>query len=271
MTTEPPEYPGNREPYRPYHDPPITPGSPLPGPAYASYNQPGYDDPVPGPAPYVPAPHAQPYTQLLSPQAVPSAGVNGFAVASFILSFCVGGLLLLSIIFGLVGLRQIERNGQSGRGYAIAGLLISVLWILAIAGAVFYTEYQEAKRDLTGNVTAEGNVAITDLKAGDCIKSLQLPDVLFTVTAVPCNQAHEGEVAGEFIIGGTIYPGEEGVTAQAAEKCEPIVREYTSPATLAKVSDIYFLGPRETDWNKGRKTVTCVAMTAATQIGSVKG
>jgi hypothetical protein len=266
VTTPHPERQENREAY----------GPPLADPAYTAYHQPGYDDPVPPPQPYAPQPYGQAYSQPygvpLSPLAAPPAGVNGFAVASFVLSFCVGGFLLLSIIFGLVALRQIDRNGQSGKGFAITGLMISLLWILGIAGAYFYSNYQDAKQQITGTITAEQTVPVSELKTGDCVKSMpQAGGVLFTVVVLPCALAHQGEVAGEFTISGTRYPGEAGVEAQALEQCEPIVRQYTSPATIKIVTDIYYVGPRSADWDKGRRTVTCIAMTAASQTGSVKG
>jgi hypothetical protein len=151
--------------------------------------------------------------------------------------------------------------------------MISLLWILGIAGLYFYDTYQDSKQNLAdiSTITAEQTVPITSLKTGDCIKTMPQEGVLFSVVVVPCALAHEGEVAGEFTLSGARYPDEAGVETQAVEKCEPIVREYTSTATLGLVSDVYFIGPRSADWDRGRKTVTCVAMTAASQIGSVKG
>ena len=59
---------------------------------------------------------------------------NGFAIASLVCSL-VGILLLvigplLGIIFGAIGLQQIPRLGQRGRGLAIAGLSIGIVVLL---------------------------------------------------------------------------------------------------------------------------------------------
>ncbi len=54
---------------------------------------------------------------------------NTLALLSFI--FCLlGGLL--GIVFGHIALSQIKRTGESGRGLAIAGLVLGYGWIAAI-------------------------------------------------------------------------------------------------------------------------------------------
>ena len=61
-------------------------------------------------------------------------GVNGFAVAGVILAM-LGGVL--GVVFCFVALSQISGTRQSGRGMAIAGLVISGVWILVFAlGAI---------------------------------------------------------------------------------------------------------------------------------------
>lgn len=290
MTTPPPEYQGNRDPYQPYQDPPITQSQPpTPGPGYTSYNQPGYDQPVPPPyggqQPYGQQPYGQqPYGQQPYGQQpygqygqqpygqpygqVAKAGTNGFAIAAFVLSFCGG---LLSVIFAIVALVQIKKTGQGGKGLAIAALSITGLWVAVLAVAVVLAALDEPKRDANGNVTTDGNVSVTSVKTGDCIKTLKETGALFSLPVVPCSQAHEGEVAGEFTLAGTTYPGEAAIDSQALDKCGAILEQYTSPATIAQVEDLYYLYPRSTDWNKGSKTVTCIALTSATHTGSVKG
>lgn len=62
---------------------------------------------------------------------VQQAGTNGMAVASLVLGLL--GISLLALIFGFVALGQIERNpGQQGRGMAIAGIVLSVLWLFVM-------------------------------------------------------------------------------------------------------------------------------------------
>jgi hypothetical protein len=60
-----------------------------------------------------------------------NAGLNGFAVASFVLGllwlFWVGSIL--AIIFGHIGKAQIRREGGWGAGLAVAGLALGYLGV----------------------------------------------------------------------------------------------------------------------------------------------
>ncbi|MFC8733471.1 DUF4190 domain-containing protein [Luteimicrobium sp. NPDC057192] len=110
-----------------YQAPPSPPGtSPQPG----QYPPPGAHPP-PGPygwAPQQPSGYG-PYAPYPYPVAAP---FNGLAIASFVLSlvWLYGVGTILAVVFGLVALRQIKRTGQRGRGFAIAGLVISVATVL---------------------------------------------------------------------------------------------------------------------------------------------
>jgi Domain of unknown function (DUF4190) len=65
---------------------------------------------------------------------------NGFAIASLVCSL-VGIFLVfvgpaLGVVFGIVGLKQTSRLGESGRGLAIAGVVIGALMMLLDVVAV---------------------------------------------------------------------------------------------------------------------------------------
>ncbi|WP_051469163.1 DUF4190 domain-containing protein [Actinomadura oligospora] len=65
-----------------------------------------------------------------------SGGVSAFAVASLIFSilWLCGVGSVLAIAFGLLALPRIRRKAQSGRGLALAGLVLGVLGLLAAVG-----------------------------------------------------------------------------------------------------------------------------------------
>jgi Domain of unknown function (DUF4190) len=109
------QYPGQVYPSQPpYQNQPFQsqsfPNQPYPNPNQAYPNQ-----PYP-PYPYPPYPGYRP-------------GTNGFAIAALVCSFfsIVGGIL--GIVFGSVALGQIRERGQSGRGMAIAGIVIGSCWV----------------------------------------------------------------------------------------------------------------------------------------------
>lgn len=57
------------------------------------------------------------------------ASYNSFAIAGFILALF--GFNLLAFIFSLIGLSQINSNNEQGKGFAIAGLIISCIYVIA--------------------------------------------------------------------------------------------------------------------------------------------
>jgi hypothetical protein len=102
------------------------------------------------PGPFGPAPQ-QPYGYHPYPYPA-AASFNGLAIASFVLSlvWLYGVGTLLALIFGLVALRQVKRTGQRGRGFAIAGLVISVATLLI---AVFVFTVLLAAHGLSGGAS----------------------------------------------------------------------------------------------------------------------
>jgi hypothetical protein len=118
--------------------PPPPPGPAAPGPGwwqasdgnwYPPDQQPGWGAPQ-----YVAAPE---YGYGYAAQPV-SGGTNGFAIASMVLGILwiwwIGSIL--AVIFGHVALGQIARQNQSGRGMAIAGLVLGYIGLLLLAAGV---------------------------------------------------------------------------------------------------------------------------------------
>jgi len=74
-----------------------------------------------------PYPPVAPYQQY--PPYAPARATNGFAIASMVLGilwlYWVGSILAL--VFGYVAKRQIRERGESGDGFATAGIVLG--WI----------------------------------------------------------------------------------------------------------------------------------------------
>lgn len=68
--------------------------------------------------------YSQPYAQQYGscPQR-PISSTNGFAIAGFVCSFFTS---IIGLIFSIIGLNQIKRQGGKGKGLATAGIIISV-------------------------------------------------------------------------------------------------------------------------------------------------
>lgn len=142
-------------PYDPTAYPPPPAGYPPPPPYGAApgytpeYGLPGYGVPGYGPAGYAPPGYPAPgYPAQGYPPygayGAPAPRTNNFAIAALVtsvISLCGLGSIA-GIVFGVVALNQIKVSGESGRGMAIAGivvgavtLLLSMVFLIAVMAA----------------------------------------------------------------------------------------------------------------------------------------
>jgi len=89
-------------------------------------------------------------SQSVPPSYAPAAAVdqrpfNVLSIVAFVLS--IVGVSLIGVILGHIGLSQIKRTGERGRGFAIAaliigyigiavGIILAIVWIAVIGGAL---------------------------------------------------------------------------------------------------------------------------------------
>ena len=162
-----------------------------------------------------PAPEAP--RRLQYPPPPPQGKTSGFAIASFVFGL-IGGVIL-SVVFGIIALRRISRRGLRGRGFAIAGLVLSGLWTLLIATIVAVALLTGAERDAQGRVTDSGSESVFDLRTGDCMNDLEETAVELSVDVTPCGGPHDAEVVSEFFLTESTWPGLPFVARQAERRC----------------------------------------------------
>jgi hypothetical protein len=184
----------------------------------------------------------------------PRSDLSGFAVASLV--FGVIGGVLFSPLFGLIALAKIKRTGQRGRGLAVAGLVLSGVWLLVLA-VVFGVNRYVVHR-------AEDVVA---LRIGQCF---DLPaaggDDAFVpgpIATLPCEQAHRAEMVGWVSPGDELgnaggYPGAAALVQLAESGCPSVSRDYVlDPLSLpADVHPRWYV-PRASEWVRGGQSITC--------------
>ncbi|MCD2497108.1 DUF4190 domain-containing protein [Microbacterium nymphoidis] len=85
----------------------------------------------------------QPMTQIRPVPAAAPAPVNSLAAVAFVLSLL--GFSLIPVILGHIALGQIRRRGESGTAFAVIGLVLGYLELIAIivllvvlAGGIIY-------------------------------------------------------------------------------------------------------------------------------------
>jgi Domain of unknown function (DUF4190)/Septum formation len=198
----------------------------------------------------------------------PAGGTSGWAIASFILGLL--GVILLGLIFGIVALRRIRRLGQRGRGLAIAGLVLSGLWIVAIVAIVVAAGANVATRSSSsGQITHQGQLGAFSLVTGDCFDNPVGARSLSRVTAIPCTQPHNAQVFAKFKLSGSSlsYPGTAQVERLATSGCNSRISSIDK-SKANNAMTIRFLVPLEGSWIVGQRSVSCLIVNPATDLKS---
>jgi hypothetical protein len=73
---------------------------------------------------------AAPYTPTLRPGFARQHQTDGFAIAALVLGIC--GFSVFAIVFGVLSLARTGPGRKKGRGMAVAGLVLGILWIVAV-------------------------------------------------------------------------------------------------------------------------------------------
>jgi hypothetical protein len=233
------------------------PGQQIPG--QVPGGQPPYGaGPYPTGGPYGPVPGPYGYPAQAGWYPVEQS-TNGLAIASLVVSLAAGCVPFLGAIFGIVSLRQIRRNGQRGRGMAIAGIVINGVGTVVMALVITLGVL---------GVFDEGNTKVQDLKVGQCFNTVDgsLSDYgaegarSTTVDVVSCDRRHDAEAYAVFTLDpsmGDSYPGVDRISEVSDDRCAKYADDYLGDATLSDGMDIYYYLPPEDGWNRGDRAVTC--------------
>jgi hypothetical protein len=232
------------------------PGAPGAGPG-AGYG--GYGPSGPGQQPWA-APPAQKPT-------------DPFAVTSLVTGLV--GLFPLGIGFGIAALRRIGRGERSGKGLAIAGLVLSGLSIIgwvALAGVLVFARSVATSlpsisvpsfsvtvpgKTPTASGPAGNMVAPGDLKVGDCLNVPESVSVVDQLEVLPCTQLHNGQV---FVIAQAqeaTYPGSSALKDSALSNCQDQVSAFLGSGGNSDLHIVAFI-PTQAQFNGGDKSEQCV-------------
>ncbi|MEU3196584.1 MULTISPECIES: septum formation family protein [unclassified Streptomyces] len=135
--------------------------------------------------------------------------------------------------------------------------IAAVVALLAI-GAVGCSEVAESAKDGAKKVARQRSVYSLDV--GDCYNpNGKAEGTAIAVEVVPCDEPHEGQVVGEFTLDeAKKYPGEDGVSAVADERC-PVEAQKYAPDTwaLPKGVSLFHYTPTAESWATGDRAVSC--------------
>jgi hypothetical protein len=182
-------------------------------------------------------------------------GTDGFAIAA-VLSSIVGGVPV-SVVLGIMALARVRRSGRRGRGLAIAALVISGLWVVAVGALVAGAAANSAQRDSRGAVTKAGRISAADLRKGDCLRTAPNDDEgVGSVDVTPCAFPHRAQVYAVFDLPDEPYPGDSRVLQLADEGCQDRTPDI-SGADANTLAALY-LYPEQAQWESGKRSVRCI-------------
>ncbi|BDI22593.1 DUF4190 domain-containing protein [Herbiconiux sp. L3-i23] len=214
---------------------------------------------------------------------------NVVSIVALILGFLfpLGG-----IIAGAVGLAQVKRTGEKGRGLAIGGIVVgsimTVLTILAVIGLVALAAFTSSQandptRDSLGappsqedifggdSDDAPESVDVFTLQIGDCLNEASA-DVVSSVEAVDCAAPHDYEVFTEFQVPGDAFPGIDEVDLAASDGCYAAFPAFVGLSYEESTLDYSYFAPTEESWAGGDRLVSCLIIDPAAQtVGTLAG
>jgi hypothetical protein len=214
--------------------------------------------PPPGPqGQYPQGPYAPQWGHPLGPYPR-QAPLNGLAIAAFVLGvLCF--VPAVGLVLGLIALARIRKRGERGKGFAVAGSVLScvglALWAVTLStGAA--TDFWDGFRD-----AARGEGTAYSLEKGQCFTTPDgsLQGVTYDVDEVPCDKEHDGEVFASFELPGGSYPGDTEITRAADDRCYALQDTYAMDRwALPADADVYYLTPTSGSWRTGDREITCL-------------
>jgi len=251
--------------YQNYPAMPPAQASPWPGQSgqAGSWGQPWPGQPGPWPG--------QPGPLGGQPWPGPKPGTSGFAIASFVLGmlgiFPLSGLL--GLLFGILSLADIRQTRQRGKGLAIAGVVLSSVWLAAwlafVVAALIVGVHEAASQSSAPSTTG------FQLRPGQCFDR---PPVSQTsaVTVQDCAKPHDAEAFAVESVTGSTYPGVYALEAIGDRKCANDSDRWLTPGMNYPDFAVHYLYPEESSWSRGDRTVVCFyrRVDTASMTGHVK-
>ncbi len=116
-------------------------------------------------------------------------------------------------------------------------------------------------RDESGAITETGELDAFSINVGDCLNDpLPNDDVgeFSSVTAVPCDEAHDMEAFSLFDLPSGSFPGDESVASQAADGCVADFETYVGEAYAESIYELNWFAPTVESWEQGDQEIVCI-------------
>jgi hypothetical protein len=180
----------------------------------------------------------------------PQRAFSGFAIASFVLS--VIACVPLGLILGIVAL--VKDRELRGRGLAIAGIAVSLAWLVVVPVATWLFVFGD------GYTQSDGRWSV-----GDCIPEVSKYIGRSSEAPVDCAQSHAGEVVALLDLGEYDKVSDD----EEQRRCQVKLAEYAAPEHRG--ASIYLWQPSTPEMKGDNYSVICVAVSDPPRTGSIKG
>ena len=133
---------------------------------------------------------------------------------------------------------------------------IQTIIFLLIIGGVVYDFTNDAERDESGSIVAEGEIDAFAMNVGDCFNDPQQMDEdgsaveVEGVAGLPCSEPHDNEVYAVFDVSLATFPGEAAMFDVATEECLDRFDSFVGRAYQDSVLDIFTLYPNQYSWSQ---------------------
>jgi putative regulator of septum formation/uncharacterized protein DUF4190 len=187
---------------------------------------------------------------------------NGYAIAALI--FGIIGGILLSVIFGIVALVKIRKTGDKGRGLAIAGLVLSAVWLVGSVAVGIAIGLSEVRDEIVNAGEARSPSDSSPRlfpRPGECF-NVPADETSANVSIVSCGGPHDAQAILAVKLPDGSWPGDATVERQAFAACERQMQTTYHLRTTPENTESYVLVPRRLGWFAGDRTVTCAFTTA---------
>ncbi|MFB8031417.1 septum formation family protein [Streptomyces sp. NPDC056004] len=135
---------------------------------------------------------------------------------------------------------------------------VVALFAIGAAGCSDVSDAVDSAKDSAKKVTRQRSVFSLDV--GDCYNpNGKAEGTAYAVEIVPCEEAHKGQVVGDFAVDkGKEYPGDDEVSAIADKRCLVEAQKY-APDTwaLPKGVALFYYTPTKESWATGDRAVSC--------------
>jgi hypothetical protein len=176
--------------------------------------------------------------------------------------FFIGISAPVAIGLGIAALVQISRRQQTGKGMAIAGLVIGSLvtlgYILLFGLVIAFgsSADDDYGSEPVGSSSSGTTSYVDELVVGECFDDTSTED---EVVRQPCSIEHDGEIVAIVTLPAGAYPGSDGIDMAADRACSPAFGKYVGKSSDESELYLNWWTPGKSAWDDGDRRVLCAA------------